>query len=238
MALDGALHVIDLGFEVEINAGHEMQFDVNREQRPDRLSTRQRFTLAHEVGHTLFYDQRTRPPVLLKDSPKRGLLEHLTHIAARRILVPEFALKAKFGGADRISIDSIIETEKTFDVSSEVAVRRLQEFRPLKSAPVAIVFAKFDVSYNDATILAMFGGEHVRPIPPLFSSLRSWAGNWLKSDFWALGSYSKTAETRTHKVRVQKAMYSADLAPFEWNHTRAAPFQWWNHTDRTAYTDE
>jgi hypothetical protein len=90
---------------------------------------RQRFTIAHEIAHTFFYR------FLPDGRPKKvnGALNHdqeeaLCHLAAGRILVPRELIRntllARLHNPDP---RMIVTASGMFEVSSEVAARRLKE---------------------------------------------------------------------------------------------------------------
>ena len=60
---------------------------------PNRNKTRERFSLAHELAHTFFYDRNQEVPKPMKGSPRGEKLERLCHLAASEILLPSPLLK-------------------------------------------------------------------------------------------------------------------------------------------------
>lgn len=101
-------------------------------------AVRARFSLAHEIGHTLFYEQRNGAWKSRKDAPKGDRLEAACHKAASIILVPSWALRAEIEERPVSNAAALIELANRFDVSAEVMVRRLHDFGGLNSdwAPV------------------------------------------------------------------------------------------------------
>jgi Zn-dependent peptidase ImmA (M78 family) len=88
----------------------------------DGLSaTRQRFDIAHEIGHTLFYDIGQRPPrrLILGDGSDRMMRkeEDACHFFARTLLVPNESV-----GAITTSAVSLIEAINTLAEDCNVSV--------------------------------------------------------------------------------------------------------------------
>jgi hypothetical protein len=101
---------------------------------------RRRFSLAHEIGHTLFYEQREGELKPRKDSPRGEQLEFACHRAASMILVPNKVLKEEMRQKGVNSGDDIIALARKFEVSIEVMSRRLHELRAFENnwAPVLV----------------------------------------------------------------------------------------------------
>jgi len=88
---------------------------------------RRRFSLAHEIGHTLFYEERDGELKPRKDAPRADKLEAACHKAASMILVPGKALKAELREHPPTDTGTIVGLAGRFEVSIEVMVRRLNE---------------------------------------------------------------------------------------------------------------
>ena len=92
------------------------------------VSLRLRFTLAHELVHTFYYDLNNSKPKPAKGSPRGLALERLCHIGAGQILVPETLLRSEIRTNGEIgSVQSILQLAGVFNVSAEVLIRRLHE---------------------------------------------------------------------------------------------------------------
>jgi hypothetical protein len=103
--------------------------------------THERFVLAHEVGHTFFYDMSRSPP-----EPGYGrrpedhwVEEGLCSEGARRLLMPERQLTDWISGVTSPDAQAVYGGTRLFDVSSELLIRRLQETSRWKWG-VAFVF--------------------------------------------------------------------------------------------------
>jgi IrrE N-terminal-like domain len=90
------------------------------------IRLRERFTLAHELVHTFFYDVTGEKPRPAKGSPKGKRLEYLCHAGAAQILVPDALLRDEVMRGGRVaSIEGILKLASLFRVSVEVMMRRL-----------------------------------------------------------------------------------------------------------------
>jgi Zn-dependent peptidase ImmA (M78 family) len=89
---------------------------------------RRRFSLAHELGHILFYDQQNGEMKPRQDSPRGDSLEAACHKAASMILVPSKVLKPELKQRPPANANDVIELANRFEVSTEVMLRRLNEF--------------------------------------------------------------------------------------------------------------
>jgi hypothetical protein len=91
-------------------------------------SSRRRFTLAHEFCHTFFYDMSAGIPKRLEGAPKGDVVEKLCHNGAANLLVPTVLLRSEVQSLERpITAQDVRDLARTFGVSVEVIVRRLQE---------------------------------------------------------------------------------------------------------------
>jgi Zn-dependent peptidase ImmA (M78 family) len=91
---------------------------------------RKRFSIAHEIGHTFFYDLRTTSPMRLipirRGSKAAAKEEDICHAFARSLLLP-FELLADMlrQTEDLTPLDQICTIARKFRVSIECAVRRI-----------------------------------------------------------------------------------------------------------------
>jgi hypothetical protein len=103
------------------------------------ITSRRRFSLAHEIGHTLFYEKRDGKLKPRKDAPKGDGLEAACHKAASMILVPNKALRAEVRQRKLDVTSSIVELAGRFEVSIEVMLRRLNDLGVFESGWVPIL---------------------------------------------------------------------------------------------------
>jgi hypothetical protein len=117
MIPEGVTEVVEGGFRIYLQD--------NFETRPG-IKRRQRFTLAHELAHTLFYDLSHTTPTLIPGAPKGERLERLCHSGAGQILIPENLLLRETELRHGVGTgEDVFELAEVFDVSTEVLVRRL-----------------------------------------------------------------------------------------------------------------
>jgi IrrE N-terminal-like domain len=88
---------------------------------------RRRFSLAHEIGHTLFFEQRGGELKARADAPRGDALEAACHRAASMILVPAKTLRAELQRQPVESTAQIDRLAARFAVSVEVMLRRLHD---------------------------------------------------------------------------------------------------------------
>ena len=96
------------------------------EYNPNRPRVRIRYSLCHEIAHTLFPDSHQRVQHRLTHDMMKGddwQLEMLCNIAASELAMPVGSFPAL--SAEQISIDTVINLRKQFDVSAEALVLRL-----------------------------------------------------------------------------------------------------------------
>lgn len=108
---------------------------VRIEFNPNRPRGRMRYSVAHEIAHTLFPDcaERIRNRTQHRDlEGDDWQLEALCNIAAAEFLMPvaSFAPLA----AESLSIQSVLDLQREFDVSTEALVIRLAETSELSLA--------------------------------------------------------------------------------------------------------
>lgn len=137
------------GFEIYLRAIEERDLDVGGSEMPELLSSRQRFTLAHEITHTRFYVRLKTKPIpkpknVFKDDRD---LEEVCDQAAGRILVPtamlEQEIKGKVGEAALIDAQFVHSTAIRFRSSPEVILERLRHVAR-NSFARGIVFVRMD----------------------------------------------------------------------------------------------
>jgi hypothetical protein len=89
---------------------------------------RRRFSLAHEIAHTLFFEMRDGVMKPSLGAPRGDQLEMACQKVAAMLLVPKSLLERELGeGGEVSSADSILQLACQFEVSVEAMVRRLGE---------------------------------------------------------------------------------------------------------------
>ena len=112
---------------------------------------RSRFSLAHEIGHTLFYEQQLGALKPRKDAPTGDRLEKACHKAAAMILVPGRSLRSEIRRREVSTAADIVDLADRFEVSTEVMLRRLNELDGFENgwAPVLTrrIGRMFEIEY-------------------------------------------------------------------------------------------
>jgi hypothetical protein len=96
------------------------------EYNPNRPRGRMRYSIAHEIAHTLFPDHGDETRYRKSHQESKGdswQLEALCNLAAAEILMPAASLPSMNGELG--SIESLMELRKTFEVSAEALLRRV-----------------------------------------------------------------------------------------------------------------
>lgn len=188
---DGCLLVDSKGFSVQINDGQESVVHPGQDADDRALSAKQRFSLAHEIAHTLPYDLEPSPPRLKstaiaqitetggREAPHS--LEMFCQIAAGFMLVSPAALKhadalGRWGTVD--SVDTVLRLARCFRISPEVLMHRISNSsyeEEVKANYVAMVFVRslngkeLIMAYIHSPTLSGIAGE-----PRLYSMAKTW----------------------------------------------------------------
>lgn len=94
----------------------------------EHKGVRRNFSIAHELGHTEFYDIERWPPTPLipPDQMRTDEVEKLCHRFAEYLLIPERDLPSvQKRIAEELSFDTIVQIAREYQVSLETLVRRL-----------------------------------------------------------------------------------------------------------------
>jgi len=168
----GALVPVPGGFEIYIRHPEPQDLDVELPEPPKLLSPRQRFTLAHEIAHTLFYTGVEGVPVPNSKLTGQGTGKHLgleevcNHVATR-LLVPKALLSGEINrelkDPEKIDADFVRAMAAKFRASYEVMLGRLRVAAPDNAyARCILLVRKIDdeyrvmESYVGASILSAF----------------------------------------------------------------------------------
>lgn len=151
------------------------------QDRP-QLTVRQRFSLAHELGHTLMF---SKPPQLRADSPRGAKLEALCHRAARRVLMPQSLVMAEIHKYQRIGSSEILSLAKLFDVSTEVALWRCDDLPALRGSNHALLYIRRSASRDEiAGFFCSKWFEDRKGRPALGMSPVKWLSGFVDQGFW------------------------------------------------------
>lgn len=163
-----------------------------------KLSTRQRFTFAHELAHTLLFGS-SDPPQLRDSAPKGSKLEALCHRAARRILMPERLVAAEVLARQRLGPSEVQDLAKHFDVSLEVALWRCNELPIVRDSERALLYVRRSASGGDqiAGFLCSDWFQDRKGRPDLKMPPAKWLSGFVDQQFWE--------DPRAHSVIHEKS---------------------------------
>jgi hypothetical protein len=195
LPIEGGLTPIDGGFDVCINHSEMTPRAAPLAHSSLELSTRQRFTLAHEISHTFFYDVVPSHHVFpreLEGTPVARRVEIFCNYGARAMLLPMPLVSRELDRIQRpIDFAMAERLSNRFQVSTEVCIRRLNDYAANKSLDSAILMVHEGSGRADAVILAAMTSPSIlkyvpkRPVP--YDKLEAWGKGFLPQRFWAEG---------------------------------------------------
>lgn len=125
----GLLLPVAGGFEVYIrDTSHKRDIDISKEDVREPLgllTPRQRFSLAHEIAHTLFYKMSESVPAPDGTLPITPDLEQICDRTAANILIPTHLLKKEVTDSAKIDATFVQSIATKFRTSVAVAIHRL-----------------------------------------------------------------------------------------------------------------
>lgn len=119
---------------VPLKKGH-LQIQYNPFQKPTRIN----FSIAHEIGHTLFSDCEEDIRNRSIDSPIDRQLEKLCNIAASEVQLP-YAVFSNDANNSPLTIEGLLELSKKYNASLESVFLRFTE---VIDKPCAVLFGIF-----------------------------------------------------------------------------------------------
>jgi hypothetical protein len=191
MVPEGVLTPVQGGFRIYLQSNFAHQKTAKH---------RERFTIAHELVHTFYYDRDGDVPKPIKRLPSKDALERLCHMGASQILVPEGLLKREAKTRGQVaSVESLLDLAAVFDVSAEVLIRRLHETQLFASDKFAAILVEA-ISGNRRLIRAACYG-------PLLLCLAIRPRRGLDFESWVLPlvSPSRSPHTSEWTHRTRKA---------------------------------
>lgn len=130
----------------------------------DRPITRQRFSIGHEVGHTLFPGYETqvqcRKPRQRDWHDPSDILEYLCDVASSEFLLPLERFQADLD-AEKMSAERLLLLAGRYKASPEATVRR---FIDLSGEPAAAVFLRWKHKPADGALKSMPGQRRLAGI--------------------------------------------------------------------------
>lgn len=124
---------------------------------------RRNFTIAHEIGHTFFFDIDRSPPVALIPPSKLSspLIEKLCNFFAASLLLPRFALEMFTDelNSNQAGNETLERIAKRFTVSPETLVRRIKHLSLMKNPYLLILLAK-QFRPEEEPVIEVVGNRH------------------------------------------------------------------------------
>ncbi|MFN3149861.1 ImmA/IrrE family metallo-endopeptidase [Bremerella sp.] len=146
--------------ELVPNPDGRVRMRVNR----DRPATRQRFSIGHEVGHTLFPGYETqvqcRKPRTRDWHDPSDVLEYLCDVASSEFLLPLERFQADLY-AEKVSAERLLLLAGRYNASPEATIRR---FIDLADGPTAAVFFRWKHKPADGVRNSMPGQRNLAGI--------------------------------------------------------------------------
>jgi IrrE N-terminal-like domain len=113
------------GYEVYLRHYVNQDIDISTREEGRELTPRQRFTLAHEIAHTLYFQKSGSVPVPDPAISNELTLESICDRTAGQILLPTHLLKLEIHHHGKIDSDLVISLARKFRASLSVAIERL-----------------------------------------------------------------------------------------------------------------
>ena len=168
MVPEGVLHPLRGGFALYLQ-------DNFRDQSSQTV--RERFTVAHEVTYTFFFDTTHSPPRRRRGAPRGNNLERLCHLGAQELLLPRVLVERELRNRAGLSkLEDVEYLAERFQVSFEVVLRRLRRCVDLCTAELGIIYvAALDTGAPE--VQAVFHDSSFRTIaapPGIGEEFSSW----------------------------------------------------------------
>lgn len=152
LLLEAALAVDNDGFVVFVDCNdssrevYRLAYD-DAEQRGRYLPSRIRFSLAHELIHTFFYDIKRRPySNRLNGTHAKEIesLESACNFGASHLLLPTRSLKSDTYKKDVLTVDAITDLAKRYQVSIECLINRFEHLEDWTPKRGLVAFVRQD----------------------------------------------------------------------------------------------
>jgi hypothetical protein len=171
----GGLLPIKRGFAMYVRGQEHHDMDTPSAEPGGFLTRRQRFTVAHEIAHTFFYDLTQEHPAPHSAVPRPTTLEAICDQGALFLLMPTQLLRRNLPDPQEIDIAFVRELARAFNVSLTVTLSNLGRISAASPAARCILLVR-RVSDNAEISAVCFGTGLLRtlPRPARFTSLRQW----------------------------------------------------------------
>lgn len=175
----GAVVPVDGGFEVFIRNLEPKDTDIENPEPDGLFNAQQRFTLAHEIAHTHFFQGLEGTPIPSTEVKLHSDLEEICDRAAKRILVPRDLLRKEIrlsnGGSQHIDIGFVRSMASRFRASYEVILERLRAAEPDGPTSRCLLLARR--RDGETRVMTWFlGSSLLSALPPLhkYQAIKTW----------------------------------------------------------------
>lgn len=151
LLVEAALAVDDDGFVVYVDCDESSkeayQSAFHGADQGRCLPGRVRFSLAHELTHTFFYDTKQRPYanwLLGKHAKETESLEQACNFGASHLLLPTRALKSDTRKIDVLTVEGITDLAAKYQVSIECLIKRLEQLEEWTPKRGLVAFVRQD----------------------------------------------------------------------------------------------
>ena len=152
------------------------------------MTVRQRFTLTHEIAHTLFFRGGPGIPKRMPGALRKSRLEILCNFAAGHLLMPVLSIRAFLPVTGRLSsCEEAAEMCARFAVSPEALLRHISACDLIESE-TAVLSGESEPGTLSSVILAgaySMGLHRYVQRPRAYSSADKLLERYLKPAFWA-----------------------------------------------------
>lgn len=210
MLIGGCIEPVEGGFNIYIRDRSTRSLSLDDAPDLDSLKPRQRFTLAHEIAHTFFYDFASDPPRILKQAPKSQIMEWLCQQGASQLLLPEHFLTQYLSRSRPLNLQLAVELGKVFKASTEAVIRRIDELDNSKSPFRALLLVRLNEDRRDAQIVAVCFHPSLLPFlsrPKLYSNLTHWSSIFLEEEFWTEKMWDYKSEREAGILLIKKRSF-------------------------------
>ena len=174
---------------------------------PLEMTTRQRFTMAHELAHTLLFDT-SEPPQPRADSPKGKKLEALCQRAAGRILMPTKLIEAEVAKLQKLDAPNILDLAQLFDVSVEALLRRCDELTDVQDSNRVVLYLRTPSSgtYEIASFFCSRWFRERMGCPKIGMSAAKWLSRFVGENFWSDPKATRTFRDGDGEVDITRVL--------------------------------
>ena len=167
------------GYEIYIRNSTNRDLDILDQEKEEDLVPGQRFTLAHEIAHTLFFRFADNMPSPDPSISNELLLEDVCDRTAGQVLVPTHLLKHQIAMHGRVDSRLVLTIAKIFRVSLAVVIERLSAVAATDSTRRCILLVR--KLKDNAEIKAAYFNVGLLPFlrrPKKYSLVTDWVSDF------------------------------------------------------------